>query len=49
MVLGQKRVSFLYLEMDRFNSELEDVEENSVSLTGRQASFRWPGMAYRKR
>ena len=28
---------------------IEVVEENSVSLTGRQASFRWPGMAYRKR
>jgi hypothetical protein len=29
--LGQKRVSFLDLEMDGFNSELEGVEENSVS------------------
>ncbi len=37
------------LKRDKFNSELEAVEENSVSLTGRQASFRWPRMAYRKR
>jgi hypothetical protein len=29
--------------MDKFNSELEAVEENSVSLTGRQASFRGTG------
>jgi hypothetical protein len=43
LILGQKRVSFLDLEMDRFNSELEAVEENSVSLTGRQASFRGTG------
>jgi hypothetical protein len=31
------------LGMDKFNSELEAVEENSVSLTGRQASFRGTG------
>jgi hypothetical protein len=36
MIMGHKRVSFLDLEMDRFNSELEDVEENDVS---------WPRMA----
>jgi site-specific recombinase XerC len=29
--------------MDKFNSELEAVEENSVSLTRRQASFRGKG------
>jgi hypothetical protein len=29
--------------MDKFNSELEAIEENSVSLTGRQASFRGTG------
>jgi NADPH-dependent 7-cyano-7-deazaguanine reductase QueF len=29
--------------MYKFNSELEAVEENSVSLTGRQASFRGTG------
>jgi hypothetical protein len=31
------------MKMHRFNSELEAVEENSVSLTGRQASFRGTG------
>jgi hypothetical protein len=29
--LSDKKRSGLYLKMDKFNSELEDVEENSVS------------------
>jgi hypothetical protein len=49
LILGHKRVRYTDFKRDKFNSELEAVEENSVSLTGRQASFRWPWMAYRKR
>jgi hypothetical protein len=38
----QKRASYC-LKISKFNSELENVEENSVSLTGRQARFRGTG------